>query len=53
MDSPTTNPDSPLDPDEAAYPCKGCGEVSMPATKCCNLRTHLRSRFSKKEKHSS
>jgi len=20
-------PESPLDPDEAAYPCKGCGEV--------------------------
>ncbi|KAF7507411.1 hypothetical protein GJ744_010470 [Endocarpon pusillum] len=27
MDSPTAYPDSPLDPDEAAYPCKGCGEV--------------------------
>lgn len=29
MESPTATPDSPLDPDEAAYPCKGCGEVSI------------------------
>src|SRR5271155_1344570 len=27
MDSPTAYSDSPLDPDDIAYPCKGCGEV--------------------------
>lgn len=38
MDSPTSYPESPLDPDEAAYPCKGCGEVSMRTPSWCNWR---------------
>ena len=25
-----TYPDSPLESEEAAYPCKGCGEVCLP-----------------------
>lgn len=25
-----TYPESPLDPEDAAYPCKGCGEVLLP-----------------------
>ncbi|KAL8657451.1 MAG: hypothetical protein Q9226_001901 [Calogaya cf. arnoldii] len=27
MDSPTGYPESPLEQDDAAYPCKGCGEI--------------------------
>ena len=27
MDSSSAFPDSPMEPEEAAYPCKGCGEV--------------------------
>ncbi|KAL8983899.1 MAG: hypothetical protein Q9205_001984 [Flavoplaca limonia] len=27
MDSPTAYPESPLEQDDAAYPCKGCGEI--------------------------
>ncbi|KAI9684388.1 MAG: Rho-type gtpase-activating protein [Trizodia sp. TS-e1964] len=27
MESPGLQPDSPMDQDEAAYPCKGCGEI--------------------------
>jgi hypothetical protein len=27
MESPTTYPVSPMDGDEVAFPCKGCGEV--------------------------
>lgn len=30
MESPGTYPDSPMDVDEAVYPCKGCGEVRCP-----------------------
>ena len=30
MESPAGMPESPLDQDDAAYPCKGCGEVSRP-----------------------
>ena len=29
MESPLAYPESPLDVDEAAYPCKGCGEVGF------------------------
>ncbi|KIW93186.1 uncharacterized protein Z519_05791 [Cladophialophora bantiana CBS 173.52] len=27
MESPVAFPDSPMDPDDAAYPCKGCGKI--------------------------
>lgn len=30
MESPMAFPDSPMDPDDAAYPCKGCGQVRIP-----------------------
>lgn len=30
MESPAGIPESPLDQDDAAYPCKGCGEVPAP-----------------------
>ena len=30
MESPTGYPDSPMEQDDAAYPCKGCGEVPTP-----------------------
>lgn len=25
-------PESPMDPDDVAYPCKGCGQVSCPVS---------------------
>jgi len=30
MDSPAAYPESPMEQDDAAYPCKGCGEVRLP-----------------------
>lgn len=29
MDSPAAYPESPMEQDDAAYPCKGCGEVRL------------------------
>ena len=29
MESPLAFPDSPMEPDDSAYPCKGCGLVSI------------------------
>ncbi len=37
MDSSSTFPDSPMEPDEAVFPCKGCGEVCHTAR--CRLST--------------
>ena len=37
MESSNTYPDSPLDQDEAAFPCKGCGEVKHTPTPYASL----------------
>lgn len=35
MDTSTGFPESPMEQDEAVYPCKGCGEVRCPTPPCC------------------
>src|SRR5947209_11259370 len=54
MDSPVAYPDSPLDQDDIAYPCKGCGEVcnTQFQEEVLKLTSH-RGRFWKRAKHSN
>ncbi len=35
MDSSTGLPESPMEQDDPAYPCKGCGEVRPPTPLSC------------------
>lgn len=54
MESPMAFPESPMDPDDVAYPCKGCGQVSCPtgiSWRTVTVADHSPPRFSKKEKH--
>ena len=40
MESSAGYPDSPLEQDDAAYPCKGCGEVRHQPSPCLQLMPH-------------
>lgn len=57
MESPAAMPESLLDQDDAAYPCKGCGEVPRPqfftpVISCANSRS-LACRSSRRARHSN